>query len=113
LRHLQPSDLPEAVDLVVVDVSFISLTLVLGPLFGVLKPEGDLVCLIKPQFELKKEQIGKGGIVRDPALYAEAVEKIRVHVLDTLGKCWHGLVESPISGADGNLEFLAWLRHLA
>jgi len=113
LRHLRPSDLPESVDLVVVDVSFISLTLILGPVFGVLKPGGDVVCLIKPQFELRKEQIGKGGIVRDPVLHGEAVEKIRTHVVDTLGKSWHGLVPSPISGTDGNTEFLAWLRHPA
>jgi len=113
LRHLQPGDLPEPVDLVVIDVSFISLTLILGPVFGVLKPEGEVICLIKPQFELKKEQIGKGGIVRDPALHEEAVEKIRTHVTGTLGKCWQGLVASPISGTDGNTEFLAWLKHPA
>jgi 23S rRNA (cytidine1920-2'-O)/16S rRNA (cytidine1409-2'-O)-methyltransferase len=113
LRHLQPSDLPEPVDLVVIDVSFISLTLILGPVFGVLKPEGDVVGLIKPQFELKKEQIGKGGIVRDPALHEEAVEKIRAHVIGTLGKCWQGVIPSPISGTDGNTEFLAWLKHPA
>lgn len=113
LRHLQPSDLPEPVDLVVVDVSFISLTLILGPAFGVLKPDGTVVALIKPQFELKREQIGKGGIVRDPALHEEAVEKIRQHVEGALGKCWRGVVESPISGTDGNVEFLAWLSHHA
>lgn len=113
LRHLQPSDLPEPVDLVVVDVSFISLTLILGPVFGVLKPEGDVICLIKPQFELKKEQIGRGGIVRDSALHEEAVEKIRGHVTGTLGKRWRGVVPSPISGTDGNTEFLAWLKHPA
>lgn len=111
LRHLLPADLPEAVDLVVIDVSFISLTLILGPVFGVLKPTGDVVCLIKPQFELKRKQIGKGGIVRDPELHAEAVEKIRRHVTDTLGKCWQGVIPSPISGTDGNTEFLAWLKH--
>lgn len=111
LRHLRPEDLPEPVDLVVVDVSFISLTLVLGPLFGVLKSGGDLVCLIKPQFELRREQIGKGGIVRDPGLREEAVERIRRHVVEELGKCWRAVVPSPISGTDGNVEFLAWLTH--
>lgn len=73
LRHLQREDLPEPVDLVVMDLSFISLTLILGPVFRVLRPGGDLICLIKPQFELRKEQIGKGGIVRDPGLHEEAV----------------------------------------
>lgn len=111
LRYLTPDDLPEPVDLVVIDVSFISLTLILGPVFGVLRPEGDLVCLIKPQFELKKEQIGKGGIVRDPAGHDEAVEKIRAFVTGPLGKSWRGLTPSPISGTDGNIEFLAWLKH--
>ena len=113
LRHLQPGDLPVPVDLVVIDVSFISLTLILGPVFSVLKPEGDIIALIKPQFELKREQIGKGGIVRDPELHGEAVEKIRAHVLETLGKSWQGLIPSPISGTDGNIEFLAWLKHPA
>jgi 23S rRNA (cytidine1920-2'-O)/16S rRNA (cytidine1409-2'-O)-methyltransferase len=111
LRHLVPEDLPEQVDLVVIDVSFISLTLILGPVFEVLKPGGDVVCLIKPQFELRKEQIGKGGIVREPELHDEAVDKIRQFVADPLGKSWHGLTRSPISGTDGNVEFLAWLKH--
>ncbi len=113
LRHLQTTDLPETVDLVVMDLSFISLTLILGPVFGVLKPDGDIVALIKPQFELKKEQIGKGGIVRDPALHEEAVGRIQTHVTATLGKSWQGLIPSPISGTDGNTEFLAWLKHPA
>ena len=113
LRHLQPSDLPGPVDLVVIDVSFISLTLILGPVFGVLKPEGDLICLIKPQFELRREQVGKGGIVRDPALHEEAVARIRDFATRELGKDWRGVVPSPISGTDGNVEFLAWLRHSA
>ena len=111
LRHLVPEDLPEQVDLVVIDVSFISLTLILGPVFEVLKPGRDVVCLIKPQFELRKEQIGKGGIVREPELHDEAVDKIRQFVADPLGKSWHGLTRSPISGTDGNVEFLAWLKH--
>lgn len=111
LRHLSPGDLPETVDLVVIDVSFISLTLILGPVFGILKEDGDVVSLIKPQFELRKEQIGKGGIVRDADLHDEAVEKIRTFVTGPLGKSWHGLTRSPISGTDGNIEFLAWLKH--
>ncbi len=111
IRHMTDVDLPEKVDLVVIDVSFISLTLILGPVFSVLKPEGSVVCLIKPQFELKRDQIGKGGIVRDKELHEEAVEKIRSFVLNDLGKSWHGLTQSPISGTDGNIEFLAWLKH--
>ncbi|HQZ29430.1 MAG: TlyA family RNA methyltransferase [Verrucomicrobiales bacterium] len=111
IRYLQPSDLPEKVDLVMIDVSFISLTLILGPVFDVLKEDGSVVALIKPQFELKKEQIGKGGIVRDSALHEEAVEKIRSFVAAPLGKSWKGVTQSPISGTDGNIEFLAWLKH--
>ena len=111
VRHLKPDDLPEPVDLVVIDVSFISLTKILGPVFDVLRTGGDLVCLIKPQFELEREQVGKGGIVRDPELHRQAVEKIRRFAKDVLAKDWRGVVESPISGADGNLEFLAWLKH--
>ena len=111
IRHMTPRDIPEQVDLVVVDVSFISLTLILPPVFEVLKPDGSVVCLIKPQFELKREQVGKGGVVRDLALHEEAVEKIRVFVEQNLEKEWHGVTESPISGGDGNIEFLAWLKH--
>ncbi|MBL9153530.1 MAG: TlyA family RNA methyltransferase [Verrucomicrobiales bacterium] len=111
VRYMTPEDVGEPVDLVVIDVSFISLTKILPAAFGVLRPGGDLVCLIKPQFELRREQIGKGGIVRDPALRDEAVVKIRDFVTGELAKDWRGLVESPISGTDGNVEYLAWLRH--
>jgi 23S rRNA (cytidine1920-2'-O)/16S rRNA (cytidine1409-2'-O)-methyltransferase len=111
VRYLTPGDLPELVDLVVIDVSFISLTKILPPVFEVLKPDGDLICLIKPQFELKREQVGKGGIVRDPELHQQTVEKIRAFTENELAKDWRGVTESPISGADGNIEFLAWLKH--
>lgn len=111
IRHMTPDDLPEEVDLVVIDVSFISLTLILGPVFSVLKPGGSIVCLIKPQFELQRDQVGKGGIVREKELHEEAIEKIRSHVSGDLQKSWHALTESPISGTDGNIEFLAWLKH--
>ncbi|MDF1810560.1 MAG: TlyA family RNA methyltransferase [Verrucomicrobiales bacterium] len=110
IRHMVPEDIPEQVDLVVIDVSFISLTLILPPVFEVLKPGGSVICLIKPQFELKKEQVGKGGIVREPELHEEAVEKIKSFAKDVLQKEWQGLTESPISGGDGNIEFLAWLQ---
>ena len=78
-----------------------------------LRPGGDLVCLIKPQFELEREDVGKGGVVRDPALHRKAVEKIHGFTINELSKDWRGVVESPISGADGNIEYLAWLKHLA
>lgn len=101
----------EPVDIIVIDVSFISLTRILPAAFSVLKPEGDLVCLIKPQFELRKEQIGKGGIVREPELREEAIAKIREFATGELAKEWRDLIESPISGTDGNVEYLAWLKH--
>lgn len=110
IRYMEPEDLPEKVDLVVIDVSFISLTMILPPVFRVLKPDGSVVCLIKPQFELQKDQVGKGGVVREPEHHAEAVEKIRRFAVDELGQTWCDCTESPISGGDGNKEFLAWLR---
>lgn len=108
-RHLVPADLGEQVRLAVMDLSFISLTKVLPAVFSVLDGEGSLVCLIKPQFELRREDISKGGIVRDPALHDRAVEKIRRFVTEELGHPWRGLIPSPITGTDGNHEFLAWI----
>jgi 23S rRNA (cytidine1920-2'-O)/16S rRNA (cytidine1409-2'-O)-methyltransferase len=81
VRHLQPDDVPEVIDLAVFDVSFISLLLVMPPVMDVLHPErGAMVCLIKPQFELTRGDVGPGGIVRDPVLHERAVEKIRSFV---------------------------------
>ena len=110
-RYLKSEDLEETPDIIVIDVSFISLTKILGPAFSVLRPEGEIVCLIKPQFELQRNQVGKGGIVRDPELHREAVAKIRRFVTGDLAKEWRGVMESPISGTDGNIEYLAWLSH--
>lgn len=108
-RNLTASDLGEPIDLAVMDLSFISLTKVLPAVFPVMKPGGAIVCLIKPQFELEREDIGAGGIVRDSGLHARAVEKIRVFTEETHHLEWRGLVESPITGTDGNREFLAWI----
>jgi 23S rRNA (cytidine1920-2'-O)/16S rRNA (cytidine1409-2'-O)-methyltransferase len=108
-RGLEVSTLGEKVRLIVMDLSFISLTKILPAAFGVLEDGGSIVCLIKPQFELEREDIGKGGIVRDPALHDRAVEKIRAFVTEELGREWKGLIDSPIKGTDGNREFLAWL----
>jgi 23S rRNA (cytidine1920-2'-O)/16S rRNA (cytidine1409-2'-O)-methyltransferase len=108
-RHMLPEDIGEKVSLVVMDLSFISLTKVLPAVFPLLEQEGTIVCLIKPQFELEREAISKGGIVRDPALHDRAVGKIRRFVVEELGQAWLGLIPSPITGTDGNHEFLAWL----
>jgi 23S rRNA (cytidine1920-2'-O)/16S rRNA (cytidine1409-2'-O)-methyltransferase len=106
-RNLQESDLGEKVRLAVMDLSFISLTKVLPSVFGVLEEEGEVVCLIKPQFELEREDVGRGGIVRDDALRARAVEKIRDFVVSEHGRKWHGVIPASIAGMDGNQEFLA------
>jgi 23S rRNA (cytidine1920-2'-O)/16S rRNA (cytidine1409-2'-O)-methyltransferase len=108
-RHMVPEDLGEKVRLAVMDLSFISLTKVLPAVFSVLDDEGGVVCLIKPQFELDREDISKGGIVRDPALHERAVEKIRRFVVEEYRREWRGVIASPITGTDGNQEFLAWI----
>jgi 23S rRNA (cytidine1920-2'-O)/16S rRNA (cytidine1409-2'-O)-methyltransferase len=109
VRHLKAEDIGESVDLIVADVSFISLTLVLGPAFQVLKPGGEALVLIKPQFELSREEVGKGGIVREKALHEKACLKIQTFVQSQPGWEWRGLRESSIQGTDGNREFLAWI----
>jgi len=109
-RHMVPDDIGEKVRLAVMDLSFISLIKVLPAVFSVLEEEGSVVCLIKPQFELRREDITRGGIVRDPALHQQAIEKIRHFVTTADYNCtWQGLIPSPITGMDGNQEFLAWI----
>ncbi len=111
VRALAPADLPvTAFDLVVGDLSFISLTLVLPALSALLAPPGDLLMLVKPQFELQPGQVGKGGIVRDPALYAQVETRLReaCAALKLRVTGWH---DSPITGGDGNREFFLHARH--
>lgn len=108
VRHMQAADVPEQVDFVVADVSFISLTLVLPGALTVLRPGGQALVLVKPQFELTRDDIGPGGIVRDPALHERACRRIEMFVKEQPGLEWFGIVESSIQGADGNREFLAW-----
>ncbi len=109
-RYMTPEDLGEKVQLIVSDVSFISLTKILPAACGCLEAGGDLLVLIKPQFELQPEDIGTGGIVRDPALHQRAVDKIHDFVVNELQREWMGVADSPITGMEGNKEFLAWLR---
>lgn len=109
-RHLTREDVPDPVWLAVADVSFISLTLILPPAFELLDPAGAMVVLIKPQFELTRAEVGRGGIVTDPAAHAAAVEKIRTFVTGNLRRQWVGVIDSPILGMTGNREFLACLR---
>jgi 23S rRNA (cytidine1920-2'-O)/16S rRNA (cytidine1409-2'-O)-methyltransferase len=103
-------DVGERVDLVVLDVSFISLALILPACWKILAPDADVVCLIKPQFELAREDVSKGGIVRDSSLRERAVTKIRDFAEGSLKAEWRGVMDSPITGTDGNHEFLAWLQ---
>lgn len=107
-RYLTEADLGERVDIAVLDLSFISMTKVLPAVFSVLKEGGQVVALIKPQFELSRDEVSKGGIVREPELRAKAVEKIRRFVVEESGREWRGVMESPIQGTDGNVEFLGW-----
>ena len=109
-RYLTAAEIPEQPDLVVIDVAFISLTLILPPAAALLKPAGVILPLIKPQFELRKEQVGKGGVVRDPGLHQEAIARIRDFVQNRTRLAWSGCVESSIRGGEGNTEFLAYLR---
>lgn len=108
-RHMTLADIGEKVRLAVTDLSFISLTKVLPAIFSVLEGGGEIVCLIKPQFELRREDITKGGIVRDPALHQQAIAKIKDFVTNGYACEWRGLIPSPITGMDGNQEFLAWI----
>ena len=109
-RYMTPEDIGEQVDLIVSDVSFISLKKILPAAFPLLKDGGDALVLIKPQFELQPEDIGPGGIVRDPVLHQRAVDSIRAFVTEELNRSWMGCEPSPITGTDGNHEFLAWLK---
>jgi 23S rRNA (cytidine1920-2'-O)/16S rRNA (cytidine1409-2'-O)-methyltransferase len=113
VRHLQPEDVPELVDLIVGDVSFISLTLVLPGALSVLKPGGQALVLVKPQFELSRDEVGKGGIVRESELHEKACMRIRSFVEGRPELEWRGLTESSIQGTDGNREFLAWFKKRA
>jgi 23S rRNA (cytidine1920-2'-O)/16S rRNA (cytidine1409-2'-O)-methyltransferase len=105
-RYLQPSDLPEPIDLAVCDVSFISVTHILPVLPRLLRSPAAIVILIKPQFEAGRDQVGRGGIVRDPAVHAEVCARIKA-ATEALG-FRAALMESPILGAEGNREFLLY-----
>lgn len=104
-RELTRDIIPERVDLIVMDVSFISATYILPRFPDLLRPDGTAVCLIKPQFEVGKERIGKGGIVKDPAAHRYAVERV-TDAGRSVGLIPTGLISSPIEGGDGNREFL-------
>ena len=108
-RSLSREHIAELVDLCVIDVSFISLTLILPNAFDLITPTGVILALIKPQFELQRSEVGKGGIVRDPGLHQKAQDKI-VAFVTRLGHVVTGIAPSAITGADGNQEFFACMR---
>ncbi len=109
IRYLEPSRLGEKAELATIDVAFISLKLVLPPVMRLLRAGADIVALVKPQFELGRGKVGKGGIVRDRPLQLEAVARVRGFA-ETIGLKPMGEMESPLLGADGNREFFLWLR---
>jgi 23S rRNA (cytidine1920-2'-O)/16S rRNA (cytidine1409-2'-O)-methyltransferase len=108
-RYLQPRDIGESVDLACCDVSFISATLILPVVPRLLTGEGEMVILVKPQFEVGREQVGRGGIVRDAALHSAACNR----VASAAGQLGYStsIIESPILGAEGNREFLLYATH--
>lgn len=109
IRHLAPETLGEQPDLAVIDASFISLSKVLPAVVTLVRPGGTLVALIKPQFEVGKGEVGKGGIVRNPEAHQKAIESVSESALG-LGLQVGGVCDSPITGADGNREFLILLK---
>lgn len=109
LRYVTPEQIPEPLDLAVMDVSFISIRLVLPAVHALLKDGADLVCLIKPQFEAGREEVGKKGVVRDAAVHEEVINGILVFA-PTVGFSVLGLDYSPIKGPEGNIEYICHLK---
>ena len=108
IRYVTPEQLGEPLDLSVIDVSFISLKIVLPTIKTLLKPTGQVLCLIKPQFEAGREKVGKKGVVRDPETHKEVLDMF-VSLADELGMKILGLTFSPVKGPEGNIEFLGHL----
>ena len=108
-RYLTHEQIPEELDFASVDVSFISLKLILPPLCGLLRQGGHVACLVKPQFEAGKEKVGKKGVVRDPAVHLEVLEHFLEHAKES-GFTVLGLTYSPIRGPEGNIEYLGYLE---
>ena len=108
VRYLTPEQIPEPLDFGTVDVSFISLKLILPALRTLLKPEGQLVCLVKPQFEAGREKVGKKGVVRDPAVHREVLEQFLINAAEA-DFTVKEMTFSPIRGPEGNIEYLGHL----
>lgn len=108
-RYMVPGDIQDRLDFASVDVSFISLTKIVIPARNLLKEGGRMVCLIKPQFEAGREKVGKKGVVRDPAVHREVIEKVREYAESIFLEPSH-LSFSPIKGPEGNIEYLLHLK---
>lgn len=107
-RYLNPEEIPEPFDLAVCDASFISATMLIPSIVPLLEPAGEMIVLVKPQFEVERGQVGKGGIVKEPELHQAACDRVRGAV-EMLG--FHAeIMESPIQGAEGNREFLLYAK---
>ena len=108
-RYLTHEQIPDELDFASIDVSFISLKLILPAVCGILKDSGHVACLVKPQFEAGKEKVGKKGVVRDPAVHQEVLEHFLIHARDS-GFTVLGLTYSPIRGPEGTIEYLGYLE---
>lgn len=108
-RYMRPEDVEETPDFASVDVSFISLTKILVPARNLLRDKGQMVCLIKPQFEAGREKVGKKGVVRDPAVHGEVIHKV-IDFADSIGFSVLHLEYSPIKGPEGNIEYLVYIQ---
>jgi len=109
LRYITNNEIPEPIDLGVMDVSFISIKLVLPAIKEILKDNADMICLIKPQFEAGKDAVGKKGVVRDKSVHLQVIEDI-LSFAPTIGLIPQGLDFSPIKGPEGNIEYICWLK---
>lgn len=111
-RYVTKEQIPEPIDFASVDVSFISLTKILPPATALLRRQGQMVCLIKPQFEAGREKVGKKGVVRDKKVHVEVVRSV-TDFAQTIGFTVKGLTYSPIKGPEGNIEYLMWIEKQA
>lgn len=110
IRYVTPEDIADRIQFASIDVSFISLTKVLGPVKQLLTHKGQIVCLIKPQFEAGREKVGKKGVVREKSVHLEVIEMVMDHAR-TIGFGVLGLEFSPIKGPEGNIEYLLYLQN--
>lgn len=111
-RYVTDQDITETIDFASVDVSFISLTKILIPARNLLRANGQMVCLIKPQFEAGRDRVGKKGVVRDPEVHTEVIHKV-IDYVDIIGFVVAGLTYSPVKGPEGNIEYLLWIEKRA